>query len=254
MQPQASLLVTLGIPTLAVGVLLSVAFALTRVAEDKAWPRRFLIGAALWLTLSALLASSGLLARFDARPPPLLLIMLPTLLLPLALGFSSVGRRMAELPLSWLVGFHGFRFALELVMHEAAREGTMPEQMTFTGSNFDIVTGASALLVALLIAKGRATPALVLAWNALGSLLLAVIVVVAIASLPLFHAYGAQPAHLNTWVAYFPFVWLPAALVSAALFGHVVLWRRLLTMASLSSPTKTPKHDDQAVLERASHR
>jgi small-conductance mechanosensitive channel len=181
--------------------------------------------------------------------------MLPTLLLPLVLGFSSLGTRLAaQLPLSWLVGFHGFRLALELVMHEAAREGTMPAQMTFTGDNFDIVTGASALVVALLIARGRATPALVLAWNALGTLLLAVIVVVAIASLPPFHAYGAEPAHLNTWVAYFPFVWLPAALVSAALFGHVILWRRLLTAPSMSSPAKAREPCDQGVLERASHR
>jgi hypothetical protein len=163
---------------------------------------------------------------------------LPTFVLPLALACSALGARLAQaLPLSWLVAFHGFRLPLELVMHQAAREGTMPEQMTFTGHNFDIVTGASALALAALIARRRAPRALVLAWNALGSLLLATIVVVAIRSLPLFHAYGTEPAHLNTWVAYFPFVWLPAALVSAALFGHVILWRRLLTKARVDAPT-----------------
>jgi small-conductance mechanosensitive channel len=103
-------------------------------------------------------------------------------------------------------------------------------------------------------ARERQT-ARVLAWNALaGTLLLAVIVVVAIASLPLFHAYGAEPAHLNTWVAYFPFVWLPAALVSAALFGHVVLWRRLLTAPSFGAPTKSRETSDLGALERASNR
>ena len=54
------------------------------------------------------------------------------------------------------------------------------------------------------------------------------IIGIALASLPRFHAFGSAPSQLNTWVAYFPFVWLPAGLVSSALLGHVVLWRRLL--------------------------
>jgi hypothetical protein len=240
MQPQASPLVSLGIPGLSLLVFTLIALALRRVAPKTPYARRFVVGAGAWLAVSALLASSGVLAQFDARPPPLLLIVLPTFLLPVWLGFSIAGTRLSEgLPLSWLVGFHGFRLPLELVMHEAASEGTMPPQMTFTGDNFDIVTGASALIVAVLLAQGRAPRTLALAFNALGSLLLAAIVVIAIASMPLFSAYGTQSSHVNTWVAYFPFVWLPAALVSAALFGHVLLWRRLLTGARLVSPAES---------------
>jgi hypothetical protein len=178
-----------------------------------------------------------LLPRFDLRPPPFLLVMIPMFALAIGLGMSRLGARIArETPLAWLVAFHGFRLPLELVMHEAAREGVMPEQMTFTGHNFDIVTGASALLLALLLARGRASTALVLAWNALGSFLLTVIAAIAIASLPAFHAYGADRSHLNTWVAFFPFVWLPAGLVASALFGHIVLWRRLLAAMDASKP------------------
>jgi hypothetical protein len=114
------------------------------------------------------------------------------------------------------------------VMHQAAVEGTMPPQMAFTGANFDIITGLSAIVVAFLAAKGRAPRWLLLAWNALGSVLLFAIVGIAVASLPRFHAFGMDPSRLNTWVAYFPFVWLPAGLVTSALFGHIVLWRRLL--------------------------
>jgi len=105
----------------------------------------------------------------------------------------------------------------------------MPPQMTYTGWNFDITTGIGALLVARLVARGRAPRWLVLAWNAWGTLMLVTIVSIAIASLPTFAAFGREPARLNTWVAYFPFVWLPAGLVSAAVLGHVLLWRRLLS-------------------------
>jgi hypothetical protein len=68
-----------------------------------------------------------------------------------------------------------------------------------------------------------------LGWNALGTFLLIAVVTIAVASLPVFAAFGREPARLNTWVGYFPFVWLPAGLVSAAVLGHVLLWRRLLS-------------------------
>lgn len=238
MKPHASLFVTLGIPGLALLVLALVALAIRRAAPAQ--PRaasRFSIGAALWLAYSALLALGGLLADFDVDPPPFLLVVIPLLLLPVLLAFSRIGTALAErTPLAWLVGFHAFRLPLELVMHEAAREGTMPVQMTFTGANFDIVTGTGAVIVALLLAHGHAPRWLVWAWNALGSLLLLTIIAIAIASLPRFHAFGTEPERLNTWVAYFPFVWLPAGLVGSALLGHLVLWRRLWQEARGATP------------------
>jgi hypothetical protein len=65
----------------------------------------------------------------------------------------------------------------------------------------------------------------VTAWNVMGSALLAVIVAVAFAATPLVRAFG--PEHVNRWVLYFPYVWLPTVLVQAALFGHIVVFRRL---------------------------
>jgi hypothetical protein len=112
-------------------------------------------------------------------------------------------------------------------MHQAAGEGTMPVQMSFAGWNFDIVTGATAIIVAIMAARGEASRRLVLAWNLLGTTLLAVVAGIAIASTPVFHAFGEAPAQLNTWIAYHPFAWLPGVLVAIALAGHLVLWRRL---------------------------
>jgi hypothetical protein len=187
------------------------------------------LGVALWLAITGALGSSGYFARFEGLPPPLLVLMLPTLSLPVVLGLSRTGSALAGLPVALLVLFHAFRFPLELVMHRAATEGTMPPQMTYTGFNFDIVSGLSALLVGGLALFGRAPRWLLLAWNALGSLLLATIIVIAVASLPQFQAFGHEPSRVNTWVAHFPFVWLPAGLVTGALLGHVILWRRLLS-------------------------
>lgn len=105
----------------------------------------------------------------------------------------------------------------------------MPPQMTYTGSNFDIVTGLSAAAVAGLCAWERAPRWLLVAWNALGSALLVTILAIALASMPMFRAFGGEPERVNTWVAFFPFVWLPAGPVTVALLGHLLLWRRLLS-------------------------
>jgi len=226
--PYSSLFVRLAIPTLALVVVALVGVAIARFADARS-ARRYALLATAWLAFTAALGASGFLSDFEARPPHFLLLLLPTLAVPCLLAFSRTGTALASaVPVALLVGFHSFRLPLELVMHRAAVEGTMPPQMTYTGSNFDIVTGVSALLVGAIAATGRAPRWLLLAWNVLGSGLLVAILVIALASLPMFRAFGSEPTYLNTWVAYFPFVWLPAGLVSAALLGHLLLWRRLL--------------------------
>ena len=229
MIPRASSLVELGVPVLAVLVAVLVMVAVFKTSERRV-AVVFAVGVASWLAFSGVLAAAGFFARFDAMPPRLLLLLLPTLGLPLVLGLSRIGCALAGgVPVSLLVLFHAYRFPLELVMHRAAAEGTMPLQMSFTGLNFDIVSGLTALVVGGLALFGRAPRWLLQAWNALGSLLLAAIVAIAVASLPQFKVFGHEPSRVNTWVAHFPFVWLPAGLVTAALLGHVILWRRLLS-------------------------
>lgn len=224
--PHASVLVQLGIPALALAVPVALAFGIARFV-GKPEALRFGLGAALWLLASAGLGYVGFFAHFDRVPPPFLFLLVPTLLLPLGLARSRIGVALGRAPLAFLVGLQSFRLPLELVMHRAAADGTMPEQMTFTGANFDIVTGSTAIVVALLAARGYAPRWLLLAWNALGTVLLLTILGIAIASLPAFAAFGRAPERLNTWVAYFPYVWLPASLVSTAVLGHALLWRRI---------------------------
>jgi hypothetical protein len=124
-----------------------------------------------------------------------------------------------------LIGAQAFRLPLELIMHRAAQEGVMPAPMSYGGWNFDILTGLAAVILAPLAAAGRAPRWLLIAWNAMGSVLLLVIVVLAVISTPVFQVFGAD--QLNTWIGAPPFIWLPGVLVQAALLGHVVMWRKL---------------------------
>lgn len=230
----ASTLVTLGIPGIslivATGFALAYGVARARLGHPRGPALRSAFGfAVFWLALTGGVAASGLLTRFDLRPPPMAIMLVASVGLGLGLGLSRVGDTFARgLPLAALVGAQGFRFPLELVMHAAAREGTMPHEMSFSGFNFDILTGLGALLLLTRIKPGGDLPrGLVWGWNVLGSALLLNIVTVAVLASPMLQAFGSDPAHVNRWVLYFPFVFLPTVLVASAVLGHVVVFRAL---------------------------
>src|SRR5262249_54030887 len=140
------------------------------------------------------------------------------------------GHTLAQgLPLYALVGYQGFRVAVELMLHRAYEQGVIGAQMTWSGRNFDVVSGASALLLGVwLWRRGDDRPvprAVVWIWHLLGLGVLANIVVVAVLSMPT--RLRACDGPTNSVVATFPYVWLPTGMVTAALFGHVLVARRL---------------------------
>lgn len=185
------------------------------------------VAGVLWFAVSGLVAHSGLLLRFDQSPPPMFLLLACMLALSFGLVFSPVGSQLARgCTLAGLVGLQAFRFPLELAMHQAAECGLMPVQMSFEGRNWDIFTGIFALVLGLALARGEVPSSILWLWNVLGLGLLINVVTVAILSMPLpFRVFLNEPA--NTWVATAPYVWLPAIMVSCALIGHLLLFRRL---------------------------
>lgn len=218
------------IPLCALGVVSLVAFALLRFG-DAATAVRFVVASALWAGLAGALGWSGLLANFDARPPPIALFMAAVLVIAVALGLSSWGAILARAPLPALVLAQSFRLPLELAMHDAAARQIMPVELSFAGYNFDIVTGTLAVVVGGLALFGKAPRGVLWAWNVIGIAALVVIVAIALLSSPLVHAFGTDPAHLNTWVTQVPYVWLPAILVAGAIAGHIIVTRALLRAA-----------------------
>lgn len=227
--PAASPFVNASFILLPVLVFLAVWILYRKALRLRSGPSSSLVALGLffWLGSAAGLGLSGLLSRFDLRPPPFLALIVAVVLVSLSFGLSRVGGTLSALPPYLLVGIQSFRLPLEIVMHQASVEGVMPGQMSYTGWNFDIVTGATALLLASAMARSVVPRGLIVAWNALGSLLLVNIVTIAFLSTPMLHAFGTGPRELNTFVTFFPFVWLPAALVSTAAAFHIILARAL---------------------------
>lgn len=179
-----------------------------------------------WLVLCGALAFLGILGHWELRPPPAMVLFVTGIVGSALLSRRPWARRLGrEAPVAVLVGFQAFRLPLELIMHRAYSEGIMPIQMSFSGRNFDIVTGVLAIAIGLWASRGRVPRAALWAFNIIGLSLLINIVGIAVVSMPLIAAFG--PDQLNVWVTWLPYVWLPTVFVTFALFGHLLLLQRL---------------------------
>jgi len=176
---------------------------------------------AVWLGSLALLVASGRMTGLPFSGLPF--FFGPILLVCVVAALSPFGGKLAAgVPLAALVGFQAFRLPLELVLHSWAAQGTIPETMTWTGQNWDIISGSVALLAAPL--AGRYPVAARIA-NIVGFALLLNVMRVAILSSPVSFGWGQQPPLLLA--LHLPYALIGPVCVGGALFGHVVLTRRL---------------------------
>lgn len=221
-------LLQVGMAVIAVGVAAMFVAAQHRVVRRPLVTLLSAGGAIAWLALWWGIAASGMLRDFSARPPPFMLVFLGTAAMGLTLGLSGVGRRLgAGLGAGALILAQGFRVPLEWVMHQAATRGVMPVQMSWSGWNFDVVTGVLAVVVGALAIQGKAPRWLLWAWTALAFVTLLTVATLGLVSTPMIHAFGTEPQRLNTWLADPPFVWLPTVMVAFALASQVAVVRQL---------------------------
>jgi hypothetical protein len=213
---------------LVAALLWCVDLAWRRLGETDGKRRRALamtgVAAAAWMIATWMAAASGVLRQWDATPPPTAILVAGIVVIAAAIAFSNYGHRLASgVSIAVLIAIQGFRLPLELAMHEMYERGVMPVQMSYSGRNFDIITGVTAFVVSWLVASGRGGRGLVIAWNLMGLALLLNVVTIAVLSMPLFRYFGDD--RLNVWITYPPFVWLPAVMVLAALAGHLLIFR-----------------------------
>ena len=142
-------------------------------------------GLLVWMFVPWFFAMNGTLSDFSANPPYLMRIMLPMVLIIVGFCFSPWGRKVAErLPITLLVGSQIFRLPLEFLLYTLAARSILPEEMTMKGYNFDVVTGATALPLWLMLHMRSVPYWAVWAWNIIGLTLLLTIMFRARASPP----------------------------------------------------------------------
>ena len=194
-------------------------------ARTRALTVRTALALSAWLALTAGVSASGVLEA-QVLPPPVMVFMFVCMLVSVIAAFSPLGTRLLHVPIAALVGFQAFRFPLELVLHAWAQTGTLPPQMTYEGHNFDIVTGLLAMPVAWLARRRPPARGAVLAFNLLGLALLINVARVAALSVPSpLRMYLNDPPVLLAFHA--PYSWIVPICVGGALFGHLLVFRRL---------------------------
>ena len=174
-----------------------------------------------WIVQSGILQSS--------EPFPRALAVLPVIFLStVALACSSYGRRIAHsVPTFALILFQAFRLPLELILHHWGQTQVIPLAMTFHGSNFDIITGTSAIIAGIYLWFNPRALGVAWGFNVIGAGLLVAVMIIAVRSMPLF--VQSEPVSPPLVLVYhLPYAWILPFCVATALFGHIVLFRRLV--------------------------
>jgi hypothetical protein len=178
-----------------------------------------------WLAITGVLGYTAKLHDFSQRPPRIMALIAVSFVAVYFGSYFFAARKLIENPgLAWLIGLQVFRVAVEIFLYLGYRAGFVPVQMTLEGRNWDVLTGLTALPMAWLVAKQKAPRWLIYAWNVMGLALLLNVMVIAALSMPTaLRHFQNEPA--NTFVTYFPYVWLPTYLVQVAWMSHLLIFR-----------------------------
>jgi len=178
------------------------------------------VGTVIWLASILLIVRSGWLQGDERR---LLLFGGAMNEVSLGVGLLPIGRWLSGLPLPALVAFQGFRLPLELVLHSWVLQGVIPATMTWSGRNWDIISGVVALVAAPFCRRSIVWPWIA---NAVGLVLVANVARIAILSSPV--SFGWPVAPKLELIYHVPYALIIPVCIGGALIGHIALTRALL--------------------------
>jgi hypothetical protein len=132
--------------------------------------------------------------------------------------------KLIDLPVRSLLLLSFARIPVEFMLHALAEKRTIPAYMSFDGWNFDVLSGAGAMILWFLLqTKRQVHPVWIRVWNLVGLALLLNVVICGILSIPSsFQRFNFdQP---NVAMLHFPYVLLPGLVVPLVLFSHLTLF------------------------------
>lgn len=226
------------IPTYVSGTFIAIvitvlAFLTYAIHSADQGKRRRTTYIALFVLLAwvVLISSQSLNSFFlDFSLPPRLLLYVSLCLLAILLLFIIPASRafLGSLPITTLHYLHIVRVPVEMVLWWLAVLHMVPMQMTFEGSNLDIISGISAPFAAVFLVGRNMNRLGAIIWNLLALGLLINIVSRAISYTPYFYEATVGNVPANEGVFYFPYVLLPTFVVPTVLFCHVVSLYQLI--------------------------
>lgn len=175
-----------------------------------------------WISLVSVQTFNGYFTNLSGIPRLPLLAAVPVTAILIAFAWPKARALLQEMPITTLHYVHIVRVPVEMVIWWLAVSRAMPMDMTFEGSNLDIISGISAPFAAVFLVGARSKNRVgAIVWNVVALGLLVNIVRIAISYMPYFFTpSGGQVANLG--VFYFPYVLLPTFIVPAIFFSHLV--------------------------------
>lgn len=209
-------------PLFAIGML---TFLLYR-GNKKLWLPFLEFMVFAWAVYLFVMNKSGLLNDPGLPPRVPLLVVLPAVAISLFAN-AQTGFRKAQshLPLWLPIMMQGFRVGVEFLIYGGYKEGVFPRLSTFEGLNFDIVAGASALIVGFLAMRGLIGRRGLLIWNFAA---LAVLILTVFSFMYAYYLADIPYFQISDGFTRLPFLLLPGVLLPVAIFLHIFSIRQLI--------------------------
>jgi hypothetical protein len=190
--------------------------------------RTILIITLTYLAIQCIVGLSGFYQNTNTIPPRLIFLISPAVLsILVTLSIPTSRSFLLNIDTKSLLMLHTTRIPVELVLYGLFTLDLIPEMMTFSGINYDILSGISASLLLLIYTINKRINRIVFTlWNLLCLGLLFNIVYHGILSAPgQFQQFSFdQP---NIGLLFFPFMLLPGCIVPLVLFSHITLLLQL---------------------------
>lgn len=201
-------------------------------ARQAFWFRLLFGGISIWLLILSVASWSGFFQNFSSIPPRVLLVFVfPLFFIIYLLNSSTFTKILKQIPPSWFIYIQSFRILMEIILWIGFLGNFIPPQMTFEWLNYDILVGVSALGGGFLFFGKRYFRRFeAIIWNVFGIVLLINIVIIATLSTPsAFQVFYNEPH--NTFVASFPFIWIPGFIVPFALAMHLFSLKQMAILS-----------------------
>lgn len=182
-----------------------------------------------WIFVISTLTFSEFFQNYSM--PPRLFIFVGFLVITMILLFVFPKSRsfLNEMPITTLTYLHIIRVPVEMVLWWLAISGMISMDLTFEGSNLDIISGISAPFAAVFMVGGKNKNRIgAIIWNVLALGLLVNIVYRAISYTPYFYEQTLGGDVVNYAVFYFPYILLPAFVVPVVIFSHLICLNQLI--------------------------
>ena len=170
-------------------------------------------------------AYNGFYLAKDAFPPRIIFFLGPIILSgTLSIYYKPLNKWLKTFDVKYLTILHTIRLPIELVLFWLFLYEYIPELMTFTGRNPDVLLGITAPIIYWLVFKSKKVGKKgLLIWTSISLASLINIVTNAVLATPTILQIFAfdQP---NKAVFYFPFILLPGIIVPLVLVSHIAVF------------------------------